>query len=95
MKTFWECPRCMKLNFSRDMDCFVCRHVNPAHPDLTENRGDKNATEENKKDRSKSDREAFAGSENSGQAILWRKCFQIYGAGDNPATGPRVHANGN
>lgn len=105
MKAFWECPRCMKLNFEHDTKCYVCRHGNPnypylvenlevklegtrrkigappslfapfggakkpgaalvrkcdhstfgifrldpAHPDLMENRGDKNATEENKK----------------------------------------------
>lgn len=37
MKTFWECPRCMKLNLAKNPKCFTCRHVNLPRSDSAKN----------------------------------------------------------
>lgn len=29
MRQFWECPKCRKLNFSKDTECFLCKNEKP------------------------------------------------------------------
>lgn len=29
MRQFWECPKCRKLNFSKDAECFLCKNEKP------------------------------------------------------------------